>query len=245
MSGADRGPRPRPRQPRLGPRVRRRLGRREIDVLINNAGVMVPPLSRTAEGFELQFGTNHLGHFALTNLLLEQITRPRRDRLLDGAPHGADRLRRPQLGAPLLPRVVGLRAVEARQPAVHGRAPATADRGRLAGARDGRPPGLRRRRTSSSTAAKNSRTGSATSATPCSGRARRPARCRPSTRRPRTCPATASPAPTASWSRAERPKLVGRTAQAKDMDVARRLWEVSEELTGVQLPARRRARRLS
>ncbi|MEE1617874.1 oxidoreductase [Brachybacterium sp. J153] len=47
---------------------------RPVDLLINNAGLMTPPLGRTADGFELQLGTNHLGHFALTGRLLPRIT---------------------------------------------------------------------------------------------------------------------------------------------------------------------------
>lgn len=45
-------------------------GHDRLDLLVNNAGVMVPPKSKTAQGFELQLGVNHFGHFALTNLLL-------------------------------------------------------------------------------------------------------------------------------------------------------------------------------
>lgn len=53
-----------------------------LDILINNAGIMRPPFGKTADGFELQFGTNHLGHFALTGLLLDLIIRTPRARVV-------------------------------------------------------------------------------------------------------------------------------------------------------------------
>ena len=45
----------------------------KIDILINNAGVMMCPLTKTEDGFEMQIGTNHFGHFYLTNLLLPLV----------------------------------------------------------------------------------------------------------------------------------------------------------------------------
>ncbi|MFC2086245.1 oxidoreductase [Bacteroidota bacterium] len=54
----------------------------ELHLLINNAGVMMPPYSKTEDGFELQIGTNHLGHFTLTGLLLELLLKTEKSRIV-------------------------------------------------------------------------------------------------------------------------------------------------------------------
>ncbi|MET7301545.1 SDR family NAD(P)-dependent oxidoreductase [Embleya sp. NPDC005575] len=64
-----------------------------LDVLVNNAGVMATPFARTADGFELQFGTNHVGHFLWTNLLVPTLVPGARVVNLSSAGHVASGIR--------------------------------------------------------------------------------------------------------------------------------------------------------
>jgi NAD(P)-dependent dehydrogenase (short-subunit alcohol dehydrogenase family) len=70
-----------------------------LDLLINNAGVMMPPLGRTEDGFELQFGVNHLGHFALTGLVLDLLLAAPSPRVVTVSSNG-HRMGRLDLGDP-------------------------------------------------------------------------------------------------------------------------------------------------
>ena len=114
-----------------------------IDILVNNAGLMGLPEQATADGFEMQFGVNHLGHFVLTHRLLPSIAASagRVVTVTSTAHHMGRNVDpdNPHLHG-TLPAVEGLRAVEARQLPLRARAaPPLAGR-RLAGRQPPRPP---------------------------------------------------------------------------------------------------------
>ncbi|WCE40861.1 oxidoreductase [Brevibacterium sp. BDJS002] len=206
-----------------------------IDILINNAGIMAPPLGRTADGFESQFGTNHLGHFALTNLLLPQI----RDRVVTVSSIGHrmgtidfDDLsweRRPYKPMPAygqskLANLLFTSELQRRLTEVGSSVIATAAHPGLAATNLYRLQG--NRLLASVTEAviglisQDEQQGAV----------------------PTLCAATAD-IPGNSYVGPRRfketfgqPKLVGRSREAQDAEVARRLWTVSEELTGVEFP---------
>jgi NAD(P)-dependent dehydrogenase (short-subunit alcohol dehydrogenase family) len=71
-----------------------------LHLLVNNAGVMAPPYQRTVDGFELQMATNHLGHFALTGLLLPQLVASGDARVVSVSSEGHRMARSAPLGDP-------------------------------------------------------------------------------------------------------------------------------------------------
>ncbi|MFL5851118.1 MAG: oxidoreductase [Solirubrobacteraceae bacterium] len=207
----------------------------EIDLLINNAGVMAPPLTRTADGFELQFGTNHLGHFALTNLLLEHVTG--RVVTVSSTAHRFGRIdfedvnweRKPYngwraYGQSKLANLLFTAELQRRLDAAGSRIIATA-------AHPGYAATNLQFHSGSGLMDRLSSVGNRIFAQDERGGAL-----------PALYAATADVAgnsfvgPSGFMEQRGAPKLVGRSAAARNADAARRLWEVSEELTGVRFP---------
>ncbi|GAB3275034.1 oxidoreductase [Kineosporia babensis] len=207
-----------------------------VDILINNAGVMMPPLGRTADGFETQFGTNHLGHFALTNLLLPQIVGRvvtvssgghRRGRIdfedLNWERRSYDRFS--SYGQSKLANLLFTKELQRRLEVAGSDVIATAAH-----------PGL------ADTNLDHSSRGASRSLDLLFGVLRRTlAQTGPDGARPTLyaavgdIPGNSFAGPRGLLQRGPA-TLVGRSKAAQDADVARRLWDVSEELTGVRFP---------
>jgi NAD(P)-dependent dehydrogenase (short-subunit alcohol dehydrogenase family) len=203
-----------------------------IDVLINNAGVMIPPLTRTADGFELQFGTNHLGHFALTNLLLPRI----RERVVtvSSTGHKSGSIdfsdlnweRKPYRAMPaysqsklanlLFTTELQRRLTQAGSPVI-----ATAAHPGLAATNLLKSDNRRRMVSLVEKVAKLFAQSDEGGALPTLYAA------------VADIPGNSYAGPSGFLEGRGAPKLVGRSAAAQDAEVAQRLWEVSEKLTGV------------
>ena len=206
-----------------------------IDVLINNAGIMIPPLSQTADGFEMQFGTNHLAHFALTNLLLPHIT-GRVVTVASGA-HRAGRIdfedlnweRKPYrawraYGQSKVANLLFTAELQRRLDAVGSPVKATAAHPGYAATNLQFHSGSRFMDLLSAAGnriiAQDDKGGSLPTLYAAVA----------------DIPGNSYAGPSGFMEGRGAPKLVGRSSAAQDMDVARRLWDVSERLTGVSFP---------
>lgn len=208
-----------------------------LDLLINNAGVMALPYRTTADGFEMQFGTNHLGHFALTNLLLPHLT----DRVVTVS-SGAHRLPGNHIHFDDLNLTGAYRPVTAYSQSKLANLLFTLElQRRLAAA--GSP--LRALAAHPGWAATNLQGADASALRRAVMRVgnRLVAQDNKAGALP-TLYAATQDLPGASYLGPDglgemrgAPTLVGRTAAACDPESARRLWQASEELTGVTFPS--------
>ncbi|MFK5689421.1 oxidoreductase [Ornithinimicrobium sp. LYQ92] len=207
-----------------------------VDLLINNAGLMVPPLGRTADGFELQFGTNHLGHFALTNLLLPTLTG--RVVTVSSNGHRAGSIdfedlqweRRPYraaraYGQSKLANLLFTAELQRRLNEAGSSVLATAAHPGMASTNLLRPPGTRPRREAmqrrvAHLLAQSDDDGSLPTLYAAVA----------------DIPGNSYVGPSGFLQGRGAPTLVSRSRQARDGDLARRLWTVSEQLTGVIFP---------
>jgi NAD(P)-dependent dehydrogenase (short-subunit alcohol dehydrogenase family) len=207
----------------------------EIELLINNAGVMVPPLSQTADGFEMQFGTNHLGHFALTNLLLEHV----RGRVVTVSSTGhrlgaidfedlnweRKRYRRwPAYGQSKLANLLFTAELQRRLSAAGSQVLATAAHPGYAATNLQFHSGNRAMDLVSVLGNRLLAQDEAGGALPTLYAALA------------DVPPNSFAGPGGFMEQRGEPKLVGRSKAAKDAEVAQRLWEISEQLTGTRFP---------
>ena len=208
-----------------------------LDLLINNAGLMCRRYGETADGFELQFGTNHLGHFALTGLLLDLLLPTPGSRVVTVSSnvHRTGRMNFADLQCPALPAGRRLRPVQAGQPAVHLRTAAAAGRGRGADQRAGRPPGHRHHGADPLLPARRG---------PRLPRHRPAHRAAAAVRRAAQLRAATDPGARGGeyygpdgWLEFKgHPHRVSSSARSHDEQAQRQLWQESERLTGVRYP---------
>jgi NAD(P)-dependent dehydrogenase (short-subunit alcohol dehydrogenase family) len=205
-----------------------------IDVLINNAGVMNTPLGRTADGFELQFGTNHLGHFALTNLLLSRIidrvvvvaSNAHRGASLDfddlNSENGYQRHR--TYGRTKLANLLFASELQRRLAAAGSSIKVISAHPGLAATNLQKPTGSRLENGAIAVAVRLLAQDSEMGSLPTLYAATQ------------DLPGDSYVGPDGLLGMRGHPELVGRTSAAKDEEAARKLWEESERLTGIRFP---------